>query len=419
MKKIDVKLLFKVLGINTSSYKDGKILAFLIKWLNEHNFTYTRDTFGNLYVQKGKPEPGFYYPCIVSHVDTVHDWKNEEYVQIKQSEEVLYAWDNLVKQQVGIGGDDLCGVFICLEALKTLPIVKVAFFRQEEIGCLGSEAADLNFFKDCGYIIQPDRLGNDDFSIEMAGLKVASQEFKATVKPVLEKFDYSFAKTSTTDVRTLVKRGVGISVTNISSGYYRPHTSTEVVNIDDVNTAFNLVLELSSVLGYNKYEHIYTPPVYKPTPWSPVTKYVGPSFTAVQTGTKVKELLKTQILYDPMCVLTPVKMGSFEVVDNYYYKTKETFLRVLGETSNFHLNLKNGEIYNARTKTYITKPNICRMCRKKARLELYTVKFVYNYWYNSWIPEELAKWSDVYETYLSITEYNNLHNTFESETKVL
>jgi putative aminopeptidase FrvX len=57
----------------------------------------------------------------------------------------LKAYNDL-GNPTGIGGDDKCGVYACLELLKELPNLKAAFFVSEETGCHGSKKADPNFF---------------------------------------------------------------------------------------------------------------------------------------------------------------------------------------------------------------------------------------------------------------------------------
>ncbi len=61
----------------------------------------------------------------------------------------------------GIGGDDKVGVYTCLNALfqEGIESVKVSFFRNEEIGCIGSKAADMKWFEDVNWVCQLDRRG--------------------------------------------------------------------------------------------------------------------------------------------------------------------------------------------------------------------------------------------------------------------
>ena len=87
----------------------------------------------------------------------------------------------------GIGGDNKCGVFACLELLKELPNLKVAFFVSEETGCHGSRAADEKFFSNVGYCIQFDAPGNSMVSEFCMGVQLfdKSTEFFKGVDEVL------------------------------------------------------------------------------------------------------------------------------------------------------------------------------------------------------------------------------------------
>ena len=138
----DLNLLKSVLSVPTKTYKEEKMIQFLVNWLMEYNYSYRVDSYGNIYVTKddGKQKDNFYYPCVVAHTDTVHELDSinieEEILENYQGEPKpsLKAYNNS-GEPTGIGGDNKCGVFACLELLKELPNLKVAFFVSEETGC--------------------------------------------------------------------------------------------------------------------------------------------------------------------------------------------------------------------------------------------------------------------------------------------
>jgi hypothetical protein len=207
------------------------------------------DESGNIFITKGVSET---YPCITAHLDTVHGWGNI----------VVVEKDGALSSPAGIGGDDKCGIFICLELLDKLPILKVAFFQGEEVGCTGSRACDLEWFKNCRYIIGIDRRGNSDFISSFWGEKTASKHFKKTIAQVLQQYEYSASIGLITDSLKLAERKVGISCCNISCGYYNPHCNDESVVIKDVFKALNLTADLIAVLGDEVYSHAYTTKTY-------------------------------------------------------------------------------------------------------------------------------------------------------------
>ena len=143
----DLSLLKSVLSVPTKTYKEEKMINFLVEWLMANNLPYRVDSQGNIYVTKDDGTPkdkNFYYPCVVAHTDTVHEIDSinikEEMLKNYQGEKKLSlkAYNDQGKP-TGIGGDNKCGVFACLELLKELPNLKASFFVSEETGCHGSK----------------------------------------------------------------------------------------------------------------------------------------------------------------------------------------------------------------------------------------------------------------------------------------
>ena len=242
------KLLIEVLGWQSESNKEQEqIVPTLNAYLDALNLKMKgslkieNDTHGNIYVTKGKGKPSL-YPCIVSHLDQVH--KYAENKTIFQNGDYLLAFDG--PRQVGTGGDDLVGVFMCLQLLEDYNFIKVVFFVAEEVGCIGSGACDLSFFDDCMFIGQADRKNNSDFINYSNGVQLFGEEFSTFVAPVLKDYNYKECIGIATDAGCLSKRNVGIACFNISCGYYNPHTSTEYVSIKDVTNCYNVICDIIS-----------------------------------------------------------------------------------------------------------------------------------------------------------------------------
>lgn len=212
---------------------------------------------GNIYITKGESP---LYPTVVAHMDQVQSF---ELTDVIESNGMLFGINSEKKTFAGLGADDKNGIWIALKVLMTEPVLKIAFFKEEEIGCLGSNEADLNFFKDSCYILQPDRKGNSDIIFNAAGTILASANFKDKVSKIGEKYKYTSNTGMMTDVKTLVDRNVGVSCCNISCGYYNPHSTTEYTVFEDLNNAYSFIKDIIHTLGYTKYE--YTKPVPKCT----------------------------------------------------------------------------------------------------------------------------------------------------------
>lgn len=200
---------------------------------------------GNVYVTKGKPTSEG-YPCIVAHTDTVHDIvpDNQFSVGYDRANGIIYGYNPVLKNFTGIGGDDKVGIYIALAAVEWFDNIKACFFRDEEIGCIGSGLADLSFFSDCMYILQCDRRGNADFVNNINGADISSKDFQDAVSSIITSHGYKFAKGMTTDVGKLSSRNVGISCANMSCGYYNPHHPEEIIVVDDVHNTKSMVFEI-------------------------------------------------------------------------------------------------------------------------------------------------------------------------------
>lgn len=137
--------------------------------------------------------------------------------------------------------------------------MKCAFFVGEEIGCVGSSRVDLDFFRDCRFIIEPDRMNGHDLITSMMCGDVCSEDF---IKDIgAEKFGYVEEEGSITDVGELVESGVGISCLNLSCGYYAPHTDREYTNLAELENCLNFVRHI--VQNCTKvYPFEYEPYVY-------------------------------------------------------------------------------------------------------------------------------------------------------------
>ena len=157
----NVDFLKKVLSIPTKSFKEDLMIEFLVEYLTEKKHNFKVDDFGNVYVTKGVLDEGESYPCIVAHTDTVHkidtiNIREEQLYDSKRNLSLSLKAYNDLGEPTGIGGDDKCGVFACLQLLEVFDKIKVALFVSEEVGCLGSKEADIEFFSNVGYAIQFD-----------------------------------------------------------------------------------------------------------------------------------------------------------------------------------------------------------------------------------------------------------------------
>lgn len=252
-----IKQIFSLQAESHSDKQQFQIMKTLLSILNNRDIKYTHyyDTYGNLYITKGHAE---FYPCYVSHVDQVHSIAKN--FTIHQQDDIIFAtglrstrWNRKGSfQQVGIGGDDKAGIYLCIEMLIRLPHCKVVFFKDEETGCKGSRQADISFFDDCSFVAQGDRRGSSDFITHTNGVKVCTPEFIKLIQPTLTTYGYKETSGTMTDVGELTIQGCKSVTFNVSCGYYEAHTDQEYQSLSELNNCMFLFLEL---YNYSYMQH--------------------------------------------------------------------------------------------------------------------------------------------------------------------
>lgn len=262
---MDKNLLFRVLSVQSDSRKTQRMEKFIMRFVDRladsgMDIRATRSVNGNIYVIKGT---GPIYPTVVAHTDTVHDIvPNDEY-EVRSNGKVMWAQNPKTGTWTGVGGDDKVGIFIALSMLRDLPTAKAAFFIDEEIGCVGSSLAAMEFFVDSAFVLQCDRRGNDDFVYTIGGTELYGTEFSTVIAPTLAQFGYTEAPGGMTDVMTLKENGLTVACANMSCGYFAPHSRWETVGILDVQRCYDLVQTLCENFGDVRWEHIAEEPAWK------------------------------------------------------------------------------------------------------------------------------------------------------------
>ena len=158
------------------------------------------------------------------------------------------------RSQQGLGADDKNGIWVALKCLLSFDVLKVAFFVSEEIGCVGSSAADMTFFNDARFVLQCDRRGAHDLITVAGWTKLCNGAFVEAIQPKL--FGYKEEEGMLTDVLTLKENGLGVCCVNISCGYYAPHTDYEVTNIPDLMNCLAFVEHIINTCT-DVYPHEY------------------------------------------------------------------------------------------------------------------------------------------------------------------
>ena len=276
----DLEKFKELLSVPSKTYQEEDMVEYICSELDKiEGVSYYRDIMMNVYATKGTLTENESYPMFIAHTDTVHNMIDKIIVKEeklsrpntfgktfdKSEVDCLKAYDEN-GNPTGIGGDDKCGIFICLELLKQLDKVKIGLFVSEETGCHGSSKCDENFLKDVGYITQYDAPGNHLISEICSGVRLFDRDsefFTKTLKVIEESFGNEMLVQSHpyTDISQLKKKS-DVSCINMSCGYYNMHSNQEFISIDDVKNSIDAGKNMVKVLGYKKYEYTYKPIVY-------------------------------------------------------------------------------------------------------------------------------------------------------------
>ena len=221
-----MELLKKLYKVYSPSGKERTMIKFI--WNYTKRITGTKvetDAAGNLYITKGEAES---YPCIVAHLDQVQRLHSKDFT-IVETGEIIFGYSSQNKRQEGLGADDKNGIWIALKCLRKYDSLKLAFFVSEEVGCVGSGKAVMDFFNDCRFVIQPDRRGYQDIINKIGWTSLCSPEFLQAAG--YKRFGYRETHGMMTDVQELKERGLQVSCINLSCGYYEPHTAYENISV--------------------------------------------------------------------------------------------------------------------------------------------------------------------------------------------
>lgn len=243
-----------ILETQTESFNTTAMAATMANLLIGSGAKIETDQLGNLFATKGTPPEGCFYPCIVAHLDSVHEIIPDDQYHVLELGGRAIAVNSQTMDFTGIGGDDKCGLYIAVQTLRLVPYCKVALFVDEEVGCDGSNGADLDWFDDVAYLIQNDRKGYVDSVRTILGTRIASDDFCTALDPLVEKYQRSWCDTGgLTDVYTLATRGLELSAINLSCGYYRPHMDDEYIDLAELEAVLQFNVDAVRLLGGTRY----------------------------------------------------------------------------------------------------------------------------------------------------------------------
>lgn len=263
LKTINEDLMYKVLSIPSYTSKEYRMIEFLMAYAKEKGYDGGIDGKGNVYMIKGTPPEGGYYPCVTAHMDTVQYEQIpfiESGMHIPLVTEEVYGKHWIYAEDLGLGGDDKAGIVISLTIMDKLPVCKAVFFVEEEGGCYGSQHVELSWFKDVGYIMAFDSPEGNCASWSCCGECLFDKAFYETYLAELgEKFGLTrYVAHPYTDAMVL-RIDASLMSMNFGAGYYKYHTRGEYCIAEEMDNAAAMGLYLIGRLGYKEYVFPYVP----------------------------------------------------------------------------------------------------------------------------------------------------------------
>lgn len=219
---ISIDILVEILTYRRSARSEGDVALVdnLIMPLDP-----TVDPYGNLFVSIGKaPSVAFTAHTDTVHRDTAH---NPRLTQTLSIEDGLVELANPGKGDV-LGADDGTGIWVLLNLIEAGVEGLYCFFRDEEIGRLGSEWSvqhEPERYTGIDMMLSFDRMGTTDIITHQMGDRCCSELFATHIADAIDKQcepDPTGSFTDSCSFMDLISE-----CTNICVGYYDQHSSLE------------------------------------------------------------------------------------------------------------------------------------------------------------------------------------------------
>ena len=192
-----------------------------------------KDTFGNLYHEVKHEDGTTATTMFTAHTDSVHHTPGKQRITLDNNTGTVTVTD---KDSNCLGADDATGIYIMLEMIEAGVPGLYCFFRDEEIGGLGSSYAHDNttsVWEHCTKCVSFDRTSRKHSVITAQFQDCCSEKFGVAIAEHLAKESGLQYKTDDTGVFTDSANFTATipECTNISVGYINEHTKDEVQSL--------------------------------------------------------------------------------------------------------------------------------------------------------------------------------------------
>lgn len=245
MKKLKRQFV-NLLNIHGISGDEGKVRNYLLPTLSSLLDTVYVDEYGNLLGEKVYGNGNGATVLLSAHMDTVRG---------VLSDRTLIDKNGKITSSKGVlGADDRAGIAIILAVLRNMKnldfngVIKVAFSREEEIGCIGASMIDSNWYAKTDLAIVVDRRGNRDIVVG-CGSAFCSDSVGNFMEEVsgLTDMDWKCVEGGISDAMVFSENGV--NSINLSAGYMNEHTAMEYAVISDMRDTVRLILQTFGVIN--------------------------------------------------------------------------------------------------------------------------------------------------------------------------
>lgn len=245
MKKLQKQLL-NLLNIHAVSGEEKPVRDYLKPILDSTMDTTHIDDYGNLLGCKKVGSGNGATVLLSAHMDTVR--------AVVKDREIINNNGIISSSKGALGADDRAGIAIILAVLRNLKridfngTIKVAFSREEEIGCIGSGKINAEWYDDVDLAIVVDRRDSRDIVVG-CGMAFCSNEvgnFMTEVGKMVD-MDWKCVEGGISDAMTFSYNN--INSINLSAGYFNEHTSDEFVIIDNMRDTTRLIIQTLAVIN--------------------------------------------------------------------------------------------------------------------------------------------------------------------------
>ena len=139
--------------------------------------------------------------------------------------------------------------------------MKVFMAVGEEKGCIGSNRADMSFFADSLYVLEPDCRGGEEIHTNLRGIPCASPAFEEALLAANSQLSIlncqlSITPGKTSDILALTLNDIGVSCANIPAGYYLPHKDDEYTLLSELDHTLAYIRHFITTV-HSRFPHTY------------------------------------------------------------------------------------------------------------------------------------------------------------------